>query len=80
MGDKTFYASSSDKSKELIDNEVTKLLENAESKSKEIIMDSKNLFNYLKPLLIKKQNIRREEIEKIINTNFPYFIYKKYEI
>ena len=79
MGNKTFYASSSDKSKELIDNEVTKLLENAEAKSKEIIMDSKNLFNYLKPLLIKKQNIRREEIEKIINTNFPYFIYKKYE-
>lgn len=80
MGDKTFYASSSDKSKQVIDNEVTKLLERAEAKSKEIIMDSKNLFNYLKPLLIKKQNIRREEIEKIINTNFPYFIYKKYEI
>tara|TARA_B100000963_G_C22638153_1_gene678739 strand:+ start:1863 stop:3650 length:1788 start_codon:yes stop_codon:yes gene_type:complete len=80
MGDKTFYASSSDKSKELIDNEITKLLENAETKSKEIIEDAKNLFNYLKHLLIQKQNIRREEIEKIINTNFPYLIYKHYEI
>ena len=80
MGDKTFYSSKSDKSKEIIDREVTTLLEKAENKSKSIINESKNLFEYLKPLLIKDQTLRRDQIEKAINYNYPYILYKHYNI
>lgn len=80
MGDKTFYSSKSDRSKELIDREVTNLLEKAENKSKSIINESKYLFEYLKPLLIKDQTLRREHIEKAINHNYPYILYKHYNV
>ena len=80
MGDKTFYSSKSDRSKEIIDGEVTNLLEKAENKSKSIINESKYLFEYLKPLLIKDQTLRREHIEKAINHNYPYILYKHYNV
>ena len=80
MGYKTFYSSKSDKSKEMIDCEVTTLLEKAENKSKSIISESKHLFEYLKPLLIKDQTLRRDQIEKAINHNYPYILYKKYNV
>ena len=78
MGGKTFYVSKSDKSKEVIDFEVTKILEEAELKSREIILESKMLILFLKPQLIKEKTLKRDDIEKIINNKFPYLIYKKY--
>ena len=78
MGGKTFYVSKSDKSKEVIDFEVTKILEEAELKSREIILESKMLILFLKPQLIKEKTLKRHDIEKIINNKFPYLIYKKY--
>ncbi len=63
MGTQSIYPYSSDKSKELIDNEVSNLLDKAIKKSKNIIENSKELIEELYPILIDKKVLNRDTIE-----------------
>lgn len=63
MGTQSIYPYSSDKSKELIDNEVKNLLEKAIKKSRYIIENSKELIEELYPILIDKKVLNRDTIE-----------------
>ena len=71
MGSQNIYPYSSDKSKELIDKEVTNLLEKANNKSRNIIEHSKELMEELCPILIKDQLLTRDSIEMKIYRRYP---------
>ena len=71
MGGQSIYPYASDKSKELIDNEVTKLLDKAITKSRYIINNSKELMEELCPILISKKVLDRETIEMKIYRKYP---------
>ena len=70
MGKQNIYPYTSDKSKELIDNEVSELLNLAIEKSRFIITKSKSLINDLVNELINKKSMSRDAIE--------IMIYRKY--
>ena len=72
MGSKNIYPYASDKSKEMIDIEVSDLLEKATNKSRNIIENSKNLIEELCPVLIDKKVLTRDNIEMKIYRNYPY--------
>ena len=78
MGNRTIYSVNSDKSREIIDLEVNKILENAEKKSLEIINDSRGLIEYFIPQLIQNKVIKRNQVEHVLGTAFPYLLYKLY--
>ena len=78
MGNRTIYSVNSDKSREIIDLEVNEILENAEKKSLEIINDSRGLIEYFTPKLIQNKNIKRNQVEHVLGTAFPYLLYKLY--
>lgn len=78
MGNRTIYSVNSDKSREIVDLEVNEILENAEQKSLEIINDSRGLIEYFTPKLIQNKNIKRNQVEHVLGTAFPYLLYKLY--
>ena len=71
MGKKNIYPYASDKSKEMIDIEVSQLLEKATNKSRNIIENSKILMEELCPILINKKVLTRENIEMKIYRKYP---------
>ena len=74
MGKQNIYPYTSDKSKELIDNEVSELLNEAIEKSKYIITKSKDLINNLVNELISKKSMSRDTIEIKIYKKYPYLL------
>lgn len=72
MGTKNIYAYSSDKSKEMIDVEVSKLLDRATNKSRNIILQSKELMEELCPILVSQKSLTRDNIEMKIYRKYSH--------
>ena len=71
MGRQSIYSYSSDKNKELIDNEVEDLLNEALTKSRLIITQCKELMEELSTKLISTNVLKREDVELKIYTKYP---------
>ena len=78
MGDMAIYPSHSEKYKELIDNEITKLLQDAYAYSYGIINESKD-FIYESALLLKKNRmLTANELMELIQTKYPEILNIRY--
>jgi cell division protease FtsH len=78
MGDMAIYPSHSEKYKELIDNEITKLLQDAYAYSYGIIDNAKD-FIYEGALLLKENRmITYEQLMELIETKYPELLDIKY--
>jgi len=74
MGPLAIYPNNSEKYKEIIDNEITKILQEADIYSS-IIIDNARDFIYEGALLLKKNRvITADELEKIIETKYPHIL------
>jgi len=74
MGEKVIYPSNSEKYKEMIDNEITKLLQEAYTYASIIIENSKD-FIYESALLLKeKRMLTADQLMKIIENNYSDII------
>ena len=71
MGTKSIYSFASDKSKELIDEEVSSLLSEAIEKSRSILENCIDLMKELCPILIEKKILTRDSIEMKIYRKYP---------
>ena len=71
MGTHTIYPSSSDKYKQMIDDEVITLINTAYSMSKFILTRSKNLIQECADLLKKNKLIQMDELTAIITKKYP---------
>jgi len=72
MGSKTIYTYSSDKSKEMVDSEVSKLLDKAATKSRNIILQSRELMEELCPILVSQKSLTRDNIEMKIYRKYSH--------
>ena len=72
MGSKNIYSFASDKSKELIDEEVSSLISDAVERSRYILENSVDLMNDICPILIKTQVLTRDTIEMKIYRKYPH--------
>jgi cell division protease FtsH len=78
MGDMAIYPSHSEKYKELIDNEITKLLQDAYAYSYGIINESKD-FIYETALLLKKNRmLTANELMELVETKYPDILNIRY--
>ena len=59
----------SEKIAEKIDNEVDKIIKDAEKQAKSVLEKRKTLLDKIAKTLIEKETIEREEYEKLINGN-----------
>ena len=74
MGKNNIYPYYSDKSKEIIDTEISDLLNEAANTSKKLIEKSKNLIEELSEILIKEKVLKREKIEMKIYRKYRYLL------
>ena len=74
MGKQNIYPYSSDKSKELIDNEVSELLERAMEQSRIIITKAKNLISELAIPLIETKSMSRDFIELKVYRKYSHLL------
>jgi cell division protease FtsH len=74
MGTKSIYSFASDKSKELIDEEVSKLICDAMASSKYILSEAKELIEDMCPVLVEKQVLTRDNIEMKIYRKYPHLL------
>ena len=74
MGKNNIYPYYSDKSKEIIDKEISELLNEAANTSKNLIEKSKNLIEELSEILIKEKVLKREKIEMKIYRKYRYLL------
>ena len=72
MGSKNIYSFASDKSKELIDEEVSSLLSDAVNRSRYILENSGELMEEICPILVKTQVLTRDTIEMKIYRKYPH--------
>ena len=72
MGSKNIYSFASDKSKELIDEEVSSLISDAVARSRYILENSIDLMNDICPILINTQVLTRDTIEMKIYRKYPH--------
>ena len=72
MGSKNIYSFASDKSKELIDDEVSSLLSDAVNRSRYILENSVELMEEICPILVKTQVLTRDTIEMKIYRKYPH--------
>jgi cell division protease FtsH len=70
MGDKVIYPSMSDKYKEIIDNEVSTLIESAYSYSEDIIYISRELIQEGAKILKQNNLLSSEQLLELINTKY----------
>ena len=71
MGESAIYPSNSEKYKEIIDNEITKLIDDAYDDAFKIINNSK-AFIYECSLLLKENRVlTAEQLSEIIKTKYP---------
>jgi len=70
MGDKVIYPSNSEKYKEIIDNEITKLLQEAYTYSSLIIENSKDFIYEAALLLKEKRLLTREQLMNMIENDY----------
>jgi cell division protease FtsH len=74
MGDKVIYPSNSEKYKEIIDNEITKLLQEAYTYSSLIIENSKDFIYDAAVLLKEKRMLTADQLIKMIENNYSDII------
>ena len=72
MGSKNIYSFASDKSKEIIDEEVSSLILDAVERSRYILENSIMLMEEICPILIKMQVLTRDTIEMKIYRKYPH--------
>ena len=70
MGEKVIYPSNSEKYKEMIDNEITKLLQEAYTYASIIIENSKDFIYECALLLKEKRMLTADQLMKIIENNY----------
>jgi ATP-dependent Zn protease len=71
MGRNIIYPTNSEKYKEMIDNEVVYLINDAYNYAKIIIQNSKMLINETSELLKKNKILKAETIINLINKKYP---------
>ena len=74
MGSNIIYPSSSEKYKELIDNEVIELINNAYNYAYIIIENCKDLIYETSEILKKDKLLKAEKIEELINEKYKYIL------
>jgi cell division protease FtsH len=74
MGSNIIYPSSSEKYKELIDNEVIELINNAYNFANIIITNCKELIYETSEMLKKDKILKAEKIEELINEKYKYIL------
>jgi cell division protease FtsH len=74
MGNKLIYPFSSDKYREIIDNEIKTLLEIAQTQAKFIIINSKDLIDECAKILAEEHILTQATIMKKINNKYPYLL------
>jgi len=80
MGNNVIYPFSSDKYKEIIDNEISTLLETAYNKAKFLIINSKGLIEECSKILVDDHILFPEMINKKINNKYSYLLNMKNKI
>ena len=80
MGNNIIYPFSSDKYKEIIDNEISTLLETAYNKAKFLIINSKGLIEDCSKILVDDHTLFPEIINKKINSKYSYLLNIKNKI
>ena len=78
MGEMAIYPSHSEKYKELIDNEITKLLQEAYAYSYGIINESKDFIYETALLLKKKRMLTADELMELVETKYAQLLDIKY--
>ncbi len=71
MGSRNIYSYASDKSKELIDEDVSSLISDAITRSRYLLENSIDLMEELCPILINTQVLTRDTIEMKIYRKYP---------
>ena len=74
MGKESIYSINSDKSKEVIDNEIVNLINSAIKVSRYIIEKSKELIEELVDKLIAEKSLNREAIEMKIYRKYKWLL------
>ncbi len=67
LGDSSFTRDYSEKTAQIIDEEINKLVKEAYKRAKDTISKHKDSLDKVAELLIKQETIEREEFEKIVN-------------
>lgn len=71
MGSRLIYPSLSDKYKELIDNEITLLINDAYKMAQFLVKNSKNLIQECAVILNKEKILKMDKLTEIIQTKYP---------
>ena len=79
MGTNIIYPSLSDKYKELIDNNVVDLINNAYNYAEIIIIHSKDLIFETSEILKREKILKADKIEELINNKYKYLLDLKIE-
>jgi len=79
MGRNIIYPSLSDKYKELIDNDVIDLINNAYNYAEIIIIHSKDLIFETSEILKREKILKADKIEELINNKYKYLLDLKIE-
>ena len=74
MGSNVIYPSSSDKYKEMIDNDVIELINNAYNYAELIITECKNLIFETSEILKKDKLLKAEKIQELINEKYRHVL------
>ena len=78
MGTNNIYPYNSDKSKEIIDFEISDLIKKALVKGKHIIEESKSLIDEMSNKLVEDKVLKRETIEMVISQKYPWLFEIKF--
>jgi ATP-dependent Zn protease len=78
MGKNNIYPYNSDKSKEIIDFEISDLIKKALVKGKHIIEESKSLIDEMSNKLVEDKVLKRETIEMVISKKYPWLFEIKF--
>jgi cell division protease FtsH len=77
MGEKVIYPSNSEKYKEIIDNEITNLIQNAYGYAEFIVHNSKDFILEGAELLKKEKSINAEELIDLLKKKYSYIFQLK---
>ena len=67
LGNNTTKQDFSNETAQIIDNEISDLIELSYNKAKKVIMENKNILDLLAETLIKQETIEKEEFKKLVN-------------
>ena len=79
MGSNIIYPSSSEKYKEMIDNDVIELINNAYNYAQIIILNCKELIYETSELLKKDKLLKADKIHELVNDKYKYVLDLKME-